>query len=159
MRNMENIHRTRDLRVGKSDTFEGKNYTLKGVFTAMARKIENNISRVQLWLQIAMTVFTIACVVFPWTYNQLVEKGREQERLERMKKTIEELIEKKNLVEVPAQAAPSEQETITPKPKPRKPSQAKSNRSRLNGRADELRASPPTPRGDMILITPASSRN
>lgn len=152
---MENIRTRADFR-GSG----GNNYLVRG-FKAMVRKVENNSQRVTLWLAIASMVVTIGMNIVPWGYNQLIEKGREQERIQTL---IDELKQFKNPAkesEAPKTEPAVEQEAEAPPPKkPRQPHRTRGNRNKpkVNGQ-DSLRATPNSLRGNVILPTHTRQEN
>jgi phage regulator Rha-like protein len=109
----------------------------------MVRQVEKNGSRVQMWLSICAMLITIGGWVVPFGYNQLIEKGREMEKREQDRRTIEALTNELNTrkQQSPAAApatAPADTETVTEKPKPKARQWAKGKGKKVTGQADKL---------------------
>lgn len=138
---MENIRGRVEL--GESN---GNNYLVRG-FNAMVRKVEENGSRVQMWLSIGAMVVTVALVFVPWLKNELVDSGRRQAQFEQIiegQKKAEKASEEatKRLEAVEKKVDEVEKKVNTPKASRPKSQQAKV-KPNLNGQADGLRATPP----------------
>lgn len=136
---MENI-RTGAMGIQPS----GKNYLVRGL-KAMVKQVENNGSRVQLWVSIGAMVVTVALVFVPWLKNELVDSGRRQAQFEQIiegqkkaEKASEEATKRLEAVEKKVDAV--EKKVDAPKAAPRR--QTARSKPQFNGQADGLRANP-----------------